>query len=239
MEIMLPSLREERAQTYSPFLPISPETGIVLQVPIDRARRQGRHDHLERSRHRGARRPRRSPAAMQAAMEARLGDALGRARHRLRDGRQGPDRLGQALRRDLPRARRHAAGRLQLRALPRRQGPEDLQVEGQRAHHRRVAALRLAGEPVAVHVSRAEGGEAALFRRHPARTSTSISSSSTAISARTASSGSRNPVWHIHSGNPPKADMPITFRCCSRWCRHRMPRTPRRCGASSAATGRA
>src|SRR3977135_215835 len=27
MDIMLPSLREERAQTYSPFLPISPQTG--------------------------------------------------------------------------------------------------------------------------------------------------------------------------------------------------------------------
>jgi hypothetical protein len=34
MGVMLPSLREERAQTYSPFLPISPRTGIVLQVPI-------------------------------------------------------------------------------------------------------------------------------------------------------------------------------------------------------------
>ena len=34
MNIMLPSLREERAQTYSPFLPISPTTGVVLQVPI-------------------------------------------------------------------------------------------------------------------------------------------------------------------------------------------------------------
>jgi lysyl-tRNA synthetase class 1 len=34
MDIMLPSLREERAQTYSPFLPISSRTGIVLQVPI-------------------------------------------------------------------------------------------------------------------------------------------------------------------------------------------------------------
>ena len=34
MAIMLPSLREERAQTYSPFLPISPVSGIVLQVPI-------------------------------------------------------------------------------------------------------------------------------------------------------------------------------------------------------------
>jgi lysyl-tRNA synthetase class 1 len=34
MAIMLPSLREERAQTYSPFLPISPRTGVVLQVPV-------------------------------------------------------------------------------------------------------------------------------------------------------------------------------------------------------------
>jgi lysyl-tRNA synthetase class 1 len=34
MRIMLPSLREERAQSYSPFLPISPETGVVLQVPV-------------------------------------------------------------------------------------------------------------------------------------------------------------------------------------------------------------
>jgi lysyl-tRNA synthetase, class I len=34
MAIMLPSLRAERAQTYSPFLPISPHTGVVLQVPI-------------------------------------------------------------------------------------------------------------------------------------------------------------------------------------------------------------
>ena len=34
MAIMLPSLRAERASTYSPFLPVSPRTGVVLQVPI-------------------------------------------------------------------------------------------------------------------------------------------------------------------------------------------------------------
>jgi len=32
--IMLPSLREERAATYSPFLPIHPVTRIVMQVPL-------------------------------------------------------------------------------------------------------------------------------------------------------------------------------------------------------------
>ena len=34
-EVMLPSLREERAATYSPFLPLHPKTGIVMQVPIE------------------------------------------------------------------------------------------------------------------------------------------------------------------------------------------------------------
>jgi lysyl-tRNA synthetase class 1 len=34
MEIILPTLGEERRQTYSPFLPISPRTGKVLQVPM-------------------------------------------------------------------------------------------------------------------------------------------------------------------------------------------------------------
>ncbi len=34
MGIMLPTLGEERRKTYSPFLPIHPETGIVMQVPV-------------------------------------------------------------------------------------------------------------------------------------------------------------------------------------------------------------
>ncbi len=34
-DIMLPTLGEERRKTYSPVMPISPATGIVLQVPIE------------------------------------------------------------------------------------------------------------------------------------------------------------------------------------------------------------
>jgi len=34
MEIMLPTLGKERQETYSPFLPICPKTGKVLEVPI-------------------------------------------------------------------------------------------------------------------------------------------------------------------------------------------------------------
>src|SRR3954469_16731793 len=40
MAIMLPSLREERQQSYSPFLPLHPKTGHVMQVPIDEVRRE-------------------------------------------------------------------------------------------------------------------------------------------------------------------------------------------------------
>ena len=36
MELMLPTFREERKATYSPFMPICPKTGKVLQVPIEK-----------------------------------------------------------------------------------------------------------------------------------------------------------------------------------------------------------
>ena len=99
MAIMLPSLREERAADLF-ALPADPsarpasscrcrstrcdvdagtivwrdpETGERFETPVT-----GGH--------------------CQAAVEARLGDALGRARRRLRDGRQGPDRFREAVR---------------------------------------------------------------------------------------------------------------------------------------------
>src|SRR3546814_5595201 len=34
LDIMLPTLRAERAATYSPILPVSAKSGIVLQVPV-------------------------------------------------------------------------------------------------------------------------------------------------------------------------------------------------------------
>ena len=35
LDIMLPTLRAERAATYSSIMPISPTTGVVLQVPVE------------------------------------------------------------------------------------------------------------------------------------------------------------------------------------------------------------
>jgi lysyl-tRNA synthetase class 1 len=40
LKIMLASLRQERAATYSPFLPIHPKTRVVMQVPVDEWRVQ-------------------------------------------------------------------------------------------------------------------------------------------------------------------------------------------------------
>ena len=34
MNIILPTLREERKKTYCPFLPICPKTGKVLEIPM-------------------------------------------------------------------------------------------------------------------------------------------------------------------------------------------------------------
>lgn len=36
MALMLPTFREERKATYSPFMPVCPKTGMVLQVPIEK-----------------------------------------------------------------------------------------------------------------------------------------------------------------------------------------------------------
>lgn len=40
MNLMLPTFREERRKTYSPFMPICPDTGVVLQVPIEKIDRE-------------------------------------------------------------------------------------------------------------------------------------------------------------------------------------------------------
>ena len=83
MAIMLPSLREERAASYSPFLPICPRTGMVLYVPIvEHDVKGGTVSYDDPETKERVTRPRdRRP--LQAAMEAGLGDALVRARRRL------------------------------------------------------------------------------------------------------------------------------------------------------------
>jgi lysyl-tRNA synthetase class 1 len=109
---VLPTLGPERRATYSPFLPVCPKTGHVLQVPVDEVRPDAGTLVYTDPNDAGHRR------RLQAAVEGRLGDALARARGRLRDVRKGFDRFGQAILEDLPDSRQPPAGGFQLRAVP-------------------------------------------------------------------------------------------------------------------------
>jgi hypothetical protein len=166
MKVMLKSLREERQQTYSIFLPIHPETGRVLYVPMKHVDAKTAHDHLRRrGRARmdaaGHRRQR------EAAVEARFRRALGRARRRFRDVRQGPFHQHADLRRDLPRSSARARPSISPMSCSSTRRAEDLEVEGQRDLDRRMADLCLDREPELFHVPEAQDGQAAAFRRDP------------------------------------------------------------------------
>ena len=166
MEVMLASLREERQQTYSIFLPISPQSGRVLYVPLKEVNAAegtitfddedgtettlpvtGGNVKLQWKPDFGAR-----WAALDVDFEMYGKD----------HSTNTPiyDSICEILG---GRAPNHFTYELFLDE----NGGEDLQVEGQRADHRRVADLRRPGEPRLLHVRQAEDGEAALFRRDP------------------------------------------------------------------------
>ena len=211
MEIMLPSLREERAQTYSPFLPISPRTGIVLQVPIvahdakagtityddpDTGERvttpvTGGHCKLQWK-------------PDWAMRWVALGIDYEMAGKDLIDSVKLSGEIARAL-------GGAAAGRLQLRALPRREGPEDLQVEGQRPDHRGMAALR---QPESLSLFMYHNPKAAkrLYFDVIPREVDEYQQFLEGYQRQDGKQRLSNPVWHIHSGAPPQPDMPITFQ---------------------------
>ena len=211
MEVMLPTLGEERQQTYSPFLPICPRQRQGPAGAGGRTQCRGRHHRLPgRRRCPGGNARYRRPG--KAAMEGRLGHALVCAGCRLRDVRQGPDPQLPAGQPHLPHHGRHAADEPYLRAVSRRQGPEDLEVQGQWSGRRGLAALCAAGKPVAVHVSKAESGQAALFRRHPAHRRRLSD-----LPRKISGGGRRQARWTIRSGtsitaHPPRRrpDCPTT-----------------------------
>ncbi len=210
-DVILPTLGPDRRATYSPFLPISPVTGRVLQVPIiDRDLASGTVFYKEPETGKLTQVPvTRGHCKLQwkadwAMRWAALGVDYEMA---------GKDLIefGAPVGPDLPHPRRPAAGRLQLRALSRREGREDLEVARQRADHRGVAELRKPREPRALYVSEPEKGEAALFRRDPARGRRICRPSRRLSEGGAGRRSSMNPVWHIHAGHPPKAELPISF----------------------------
>ncbi len=189
MDIMLPSLREERAQTYSPFLPIDPKSGIVLQVPIlAHDAKRGTITYEEPGSQERFTVP---VTGGRCKLQWKPDWAMRWVALGIDYEMAGKDLIDSVKlsRRDLPRARRPSARGVQLRALPRREGPEDFQVEGQRADHRRVAALRLARRACRCSCTASRSRPSGSTSTSSRATSTTTSNSSTATSARTASSG--------------------------------------------------
>ena len=79
INVILPTLGEERRKSYSPFLPLCPKTGIVLQVPvIERDPTAGTIVYQEEDGTKTEVPCHRRP--LQIAVESRLGNALGSPR---------------------------------------------------------------------------------------------------------------------------------------------------------------
>ena len=199
------------AATYSPFLPICPRTGARAAGADDRrmtprpAPSPTTIPNTQGARHAsGHRRP------LQVPVEARLGDALVCARRRLRNGRQGSDRLGQAVGQDLPalggtppegfnyelfldeqgqKISKSKGNGLTIDEWLRYASPESLSLF---MYREPKAAKRLHFDVIPRHVDEYQQFLDA-YPRQDGRQQLA------------------NPVWHMHSGKPPKADMPVTF----------------------------
>ena len=132
MDIILPTLGPERRATYSPFLPVSPATGKVLQVPmVERNAKRGTVTYVDPDTREKVETPvtgGRVKAQWKADWALRwtaLGVDYEMCGKDLIDSVTLSSKICRAL-------GGRAAGELHLRAVPRRQGRQDLQVEGQR-----------------------------------------------------------------------------------------------------------
>ena len=143
-------------------------------------------------------------------MEGRLGDALGGARRRLRDGGQGPDRLGAPLGTDLPH--------------PRRQQPEGFNYElfldenGEKISKSRGNGLTIeewltyaSPESLALYMFQSPRKAKRLYFDVIPRAVDEYVGHLAAYPKEEQAAKLMNPVWHIHSGEPPAAELPISF----------------------------
>jgi lysyl-tRNA synthetase class 1 len=210
MDIMLPTLGEERRATYSCFLPISPTSGRVSLCADEGRQRQGRHHHLRgRGRHRchaaGHRRQR------EAAVEAGLRRALGGPWRRLRNVRQGPwsqravyDKICNALGGVAPE---HYIYELFL----------DQNGE-------KISKSKGNGLTIDEWLTYAPTESLSLFMYNKPRTAKrlyfdviprAVDEYFQYLNAYERQEEPKdqlnNPVWHIHNGNPPKVDLPVSF----------------------------
>jgi lysyl-tRNA synthetase, class I len=210
MEIMLPSLREERAKSYSPFLPLHPDTGIVMQVPIEE-RRVDAGTIVWRDPETGKRFE--TPVTGGACKLQWKPDwamrwhALGvdyeMSGKDLIDSVKLANRICRVLGSEPPegfnyelfldengqKISKSKGNGLTIEEWLRYASPESLQ---QFMYHKPREAKRLYFDVIPRAVDEYYAQLAAYWRQEPRMRLS-------------------NPVWHIHSGAPPKVDMPVSF----------------------------
>jgi lysyl-tRNA synthetase, class I len=210
MEIILPTLGPERRATYSPFLPISPRTGIVLQVPmVERNVAKGTVVYIDPDTNERVETPvtgGRVKCQWKADWALRwvaLGIDYEMAGKDLIDSVKLSGEICRALGATPPegfnyelflddkgqKISKSKGNGLTIDEWLRYASPESLSLFMYRDPK---AAKRLYFDVIPRHVDEYQQYLEA-YQRQDAKQQLA------------------NPVWHIHSGNPPKPDMPITF----------------------------
>jgi lysyl-tRNA synthetase, class I len=210
MEIILPTLGPERRATYSPFLPISPRTGIVLQVPmIERNVGKGTVVYVDPDTNEKVETPvtgghvKCQWKADWALRWVALGIDYEMAGKDLIDSVKLSGDICRALGANPPegfnyelflddkgqKISKSKGNGLTIDEWLRYASPESLSLF---MYREPKAAKRLYFDVIPRHVDEYQQYLDA-YQRQDGKQRLS------------------NPVWHIHSGNPPKIDMPITF----------------------------
>src|SRR5689334_4352348 len=210
MEIILPTLGPERRATYSPFLPISPRTGIVLQVPmVERNAAKGTVVYVDPDTNEKVETPvtgghvKCQWKADWALRWVALGIDYEMAGKDLIDSVKLSGEICRALGANPPegfnyelflddkgqKISKSKGNGLTIDEWLRYASPESLSLFMYRDPK---AAKRLYFDVIPRHVDEYQQYLDA-YQRQDAKQRLS------------------NPVWHIHSGNPPQIDMPISF----------------------------
>ena len=210
MEIILPTLGPERRATYSPFLPISPRSGIVLQVPmVERNVAKGTVVYVDPDTNEKVETPvtgghvKCQWKADWAMRWVALGIDYEMAGKDLIDSVRLSGEICRALGANPPegfnyelflddkgqKISKSKGNGLTIDEWLRYASPESLSLF---MYREPKAAKRLYFDVIPRHVDEYQQYLDAYQRQDGKQ--------------RLA-----NPVWHIHSGNPPKIDMPITF----------------------------
>ena len=210
MNIMLPSLREERAQSYSPFLPIHPKTSIVMQVPAEPNAAKGTIAWSDPDTGEKFETP---VTGGQCKLQWKPDWAMRWVALGIDYEMAGKDLIDSVkLSGEIARA---------LGALP----PEGFNYElfldekGSKISKSKGNGLTIeewlryaSPESLSLFMYREPKAAKRLYFDVIPRQVDEYQQFLEAYQRQDAKQRLSNPVWHIHSGNPPQADMPITFQ---------------------------